>query len=82
MKTAISLPDELFAHTDRWVSILGVTRSALVADALREHLARLEARSLTTEIDAALELLRTGDDDTREAVAASRRRLARDTEDW
>lgn len=79
MKTAISLPDELFHETERWTVTLGVSRSALIADALREHLARLEAESLTRRIDAAVDL---AGDESRDVVAANRRRLARDAEDW
>jgi metal-responsive CopG/Arc/MetJ family transcriptional regulator len=40
MKTAISLPDELFHRIDRCCRQLKVSRSRLLADAAREYLAR------------------------------------------
>ena len=40
MKTAISLPDELFDQIDRCSRQLKVSRSRLLADAAREYLAR------------------------------------------
>jgi len=40
MKTAISLPDELFRQIDRCSRQLKVSRSRLLADAAREYLAR------------------------------------------
>ena len=40
MKTAISLPDELFHQIDRCSRQLKVSRSRLLADAAREYLAR------------------------------------------
>lgn len=38
MKTAISLPDELFARAEELASRLGVSRSQLYAEALRSYL--------------------------------------------
>ncbi len=81
MKTAISLPDELFEHVDRAAAALGMSRSALIAAALARYLQQLEAESLTRDIDAALE--RIGPDDSWAVAAdAGRRRLARDAENW
>jgi metal-responsive CopG/Arc/MetJ family transcriptional regulator len=40
MKTAISLPDELFERIERYCRQLKVSRSRLLADAAREYLAR------------------------------------------
>ena len=37
MKTAISLPDELFAAAEKLAERLGVSRSQLYATALAEH---------------------------------------------
>ena len=40
MKTAISLPDDLFASADALAAKTGCSRSQLYAEALREYLAR------------------------------------------
>jgi predicted transcriptional regulator len=40
VKTAISIPDELFREVERCSRRLGVSRSRLFADAVREYLAR------------------------------------------
>lgn len=40
MKTAVSIPDELFEETDRLAASLRTSRSRLVRGALREYLDR------------------------------------------
>ena len=40
MKTAISLPDDVFAASDALAKRLGLSRSALIAAALTEFLAK------------------------------------------
>jgi metal-responsive CopG/Arc/MetJ family transcriptional regulator len=52
MKTAISLPDDLFASADRLAQRLGVTRSALFATAVAEFIAKHRTRELTARLDA------------------------------
>jgi metal-responsive CopG/Arc/MetJ family transcriptional regulator len=52
MKTAISLPDKLFASTDALAKRLGVSRSHLVATALAEFLAKHRGRDVTRRLDA------------------------------
>jgi metal-responsive CopG/Arc/MetJ family transcriptional regulator len=52
MKTAISLPDELFASADALAERLGVSRSALFATALAEYLAKHQARKVTDRLNA------------------------------
>ena len=51
MKTAISLPDELFSAADSLANRLGVSRSELYATALAEFLARNDAREITQRLD-------------------------------
>lgn len=51
MKTAISLPDELFSAADSLARRLGVSRSELYAAALAEFLARNDAREITQRLD-------------------------------
>jgi len=52
MKTAISLPDELFQSADALAERLGVSRSQLVATALAEYLAKHQTQKLTDRLNA------------------------------
>jgi metal-responsive CopG/Arc/MetJ family transcriptional regulator len=52
MKTAISLPDDLFAAADALARELGQSRSHLYAQAVREYLARHSSDSITEALDA------------------------------
>ena len=54
MKTAISLPDELFEAVERLVKRSGRHRSELYAEALREYVARHSEDEVTKALDAAL----------------------------
>ncbi len=81
MKTAISVPNDIFENANRAAAALGVNRSAFFARAAECYLQQLDAESLTGEIDAAL--ARAGiDDSSSAAVAAGRRQLARGPHDW
>ena len=76
MKTAISVPDELFASVAKWTSALGINRSAFFARAVARYVAELEAASLTEQVDAALEL--AGDETWRDVAGHARTVLAGD----
>ena len=52
MKTAISLPDELFASVDALARKLGLSRSRLVAEALAEYVAKHRTARVTERLDA------------------------------
>ena len=52
MKTAISLPDELFASAEALAKRMGVSRSHLVATALAEFVAKHQSRKVTAQLDA------------------------------
>jgi predicted transcriptional regulator len=52
MKTAISLPDDLFAAADALAERLGVTRSKLFATAVAEFVAKHQGRRVTARLDA------------------------------
>jgi metal-responsive CopG/Arc/MetJ family transcriptional regulator len=52
MKTAISLPDDLFAAADNLARKLGMPRSRLVAEAVAEYVARHRATKVTERLDA------------------------------
>jgi metal-responsive CopG/Arc/MetJ family transcriptional regulator len=52
MKTAISLPDDLFAAADALANRLGMSRSGLIAAALAEYVAKHRASKVTDRLDA------------------------------
>jgi metal-responsive CopG/Arc/MetJ family transcriptional regulator len=52
MKTAISLPDDLFAAMDALAKKLGIPRSRLVAEALAEYVAKHRSGRITERLDA------------------------------
>lgn len=74
MKTAISVPDPTFEAASRRAQELGMSRSEFFSKAADHYLAELDAASLTTRLDAALDA--TTDDETEAAaVRAGRRTL-------
>jgi len=80
VKTAISVPDETFAQATRKAAELGISRSEFFARAARRYLDELASRSLTQEVNEALQA--AGSDDSAAATAqAGRRRLAAG-DDW
>ena len=52
MKTAVSLPDDVFAEAEMLSRTLGTSRSSLYAAALREYLARHRPDAITAALDA------------------------------
>jgi metal-responsive CopG/Arc/MetJ family transcriptional regulator len=52
MKTAISLPDDLFKAAESLAGRLGVSRSRLYATALEDYIARHQARRVSERLDA------------------------------
>ena len=81
LKTAISVPDDIYEGATRVAAALGMSRSEFFSRAAERYLRQIEAESLTREIDAAL--ARAGDDESwSAAVAAGRGRVARETDDW
>ena len=55
MKTAISIPDNLFADAERLASRLQTSRSELYARALAEFVARHDEERVTSAMNATLE---------------------------
>ena len=51
MKTAISLPDELFDEADEVAERIGMSRSQLYATALAEYLAKFRSHSVTARLN-------------------------------
>jgi metal-responsive CopG/Arc/MetJ family transcriptional regulator len=87
VKTAISIPDELFERAERQRLVTSMSRSEFYASAIRSLLDRIESDDLTTHINAALELIAVTDDDRDEQrilLDYGRRRRAKldRGEDW
>lgn len=59
MKTAISLPDDLFVLADQFARDLGMSRSEFYATALRAFITSQQRESLTDSINAACSKLDT-----------------------
>lgn len=84
MKTAISLPDDIFDATTRRAAELGISRSQFfAAAAARRYLAELDNTSMTSQIDEVLGLVKAAnqtvqDDSASAAVEHGRSRLAGD----
>jgi metal-responsive CopG/Arc/MetJ family transcriptional regulator len=81
MKTAISVPDDTFEEAERRATALGISRSEFFTRAAQRYLEELDAQSLAARIDAAIELVGV-DTSAQVAVAAGRRRLAADEDEW
>jgi len=77
MKTAISIPDDLFADAEQLARELKKSRSRLYGDAVREYLARHSAESITESLDRLCDEVDAGSDFAR---TAARRTLERS--DW
>jgi len=69
MKTAISIPDELFHQADELAGRLGKSRSEVYREALADYVARRDPGAVTRALDDITEEL-TGEDDTFVAEAA------------
>jgi predicted transcriptional regulator len=75
MKTAVSVPDDLFRGVERLARRTKQSRSKLFSDALREYLARHAADEVTEAVDRVCTEL--GDTQDQFASAAARRALER-----
>ena len=71
MKTAISVPDDLFAQADRLAKRSRRSRSEVYSAALREYLARHAPDEVTAGLDAVLADL--GQPDTSDFTTAASR---------
>ena len=75
MKTAVSIPNDLFHGAERLARKTHRSRSRLFSDALREYLARHTPDQVTELMDQALENIGEGQDAF--VSAAARRTLER-----
>jgi metal-responsive CopG/Arc/MetJ family transcriptional regulator len=77
MKTAISLPDDLFRAVERLVRLRKRYRSEVYADALREYVARHSQDEVTESLNEALVEIGDSPEDEKFLSAASRRTLSK-----
>lgn len=77
MKTAISIPDDVFADAERLARELNKSRSRLYGDAVREYVARHSAESITEALDRVCDEV---EGRSEFVAAAARRALGRS--DW
>jgi metal-responsive CopG/Arc/MetJ family transcriptional regulator len=70
MKTAVSVPDDLFARVDRLAKRSRRSRSEVYSAALREYVARHAPDEVTTGLDAVVTAV--GQPDAEFAVRAAR----------
>jgi hypothetical protein len=80
MKTAISVPDDVFERAAGLAAELGISRSEFFARAARRYLDELAAHSLTSQIDQALQA--AGDDESGSAAVDAGRRVVAAGDDW
>jgi len=77
MKTAVSIPDDVFGRLERFVHRARRSRSEVVSAAVREYLARHAPDEVTDAINRGLEKVGA---ETDEFVAAAARRVLKRTE--
>ncbi len=77
MKTAVSIPDDLFRRADQLANQLGKSRSELYREALVDYLARRDPLAVTTALN---ELADELDHDHAGFVSAAARRTLRASE--
>jgi len=78
MKTAVSVPDRVFAEAERLAKRLKKSRSQVYAEALAEYVARHDEDQVTERVNAALEAV--GEAHRDPAMAEAVYRVLRDVE--
>lgn len=82
MKTAISLPDELFTRAERAAASRGISRSQLYASAVARYLDELGEEQETREIDDALASADYRSDPALTDAGLSRLAALTEDDDW
>jgi hypothetical protein len=77
METAISIPDDVFAEAERLTHRLGMSRSQLYTEAIREYLARHDDDAVTEALNRVYE---TEDSRPDAFLTAAARRVLERTE--
>ena len=81
MKTAISVPDEVFARVERVAARHGMNRSQFYAAAASRYADELESGELTAAIDAVVDVV-NADSSTWFAVEGGARLVAGMDDEW
>ena len=79
MKTAISMPDELFTRAENFAKRHRLTRSALVSKAVEEYLRKRQSDEITTQLNA---LYATVDSSLDPAFARMQYEVLRKEDTW
>lgn len=82
MRTEISLPDNVHERASQRASELGLSRSEFFARAAQHYLDELDAESLTSRIDDALDHIGGSDEAAADAAVAGQRLLADADDEW
>ncbi len=77
MKTAVSIPDDVFNDAERLAARFQTSRSELYARALAEFIARHDEESVTRALDEVADEVREQDADTTAAKSMAHRALRR-----
>ncbi len=77
MKTAISIPDKLYADAERLAARTKKSRSQLYAEAVHEYLARHDPEAITEAMNRVCKMIDTKPDG---AISAAARRVLERTE--
>lgn len=78
MKTAISIPDDVYAEADRLARSQGKSRSQLYTEAVREYLIRHDEEAITNTLNRLCDELDLGID----PFVAAAARLVLERTDW
>ncbi|MDQ6838684.1 MAG: ribbon-helix-helix domain-containing protein [Actinomycetota bacterium] len=82
MKTAISVPDDIYERASQRARDLGMSRSEFFSRAADRYLDELDSESVTRQINLAMTAFGEGDDSAIDAVAAGHLLLANTTDEW
>lgn len=80
MKTAVSVPDDVFERTERFARSRGRSRSEVYSAALREYVARHAPDEVTESVDRVVTEL--GPDGARDAFVATAGTRTLDASEW
>ncbi len=69
MKTAISIPDQIFKKAERLARRLGISRSQLYAHAVDEHVKKRRPESITEAMNRVVDKVGHSDEDFVSAAA-------------
>jgi len=82
MKTAISIPDELFVSAEKTAKKLGIPRSQLFAKALEEFIQTHSKENITQKLNEIYSNKLTKDDDSISNISVSKLRKSLKNDSW